>query len=654
MAFTATGGTETTDGDYKVHKFTTTSQLVISEGGDTEVLIVGGGGGGEVGGGGAGGVIKEAAITLTAGTYDVTVGTGGAGKANSTGTYADSGLNSVIETNGLSVIQAAGGAAGTSVAGPPPGGDGAGGAASGQDGGVGLAYDTVLEGSDVYYAAGGGSGYTAGGTGGNGGGGRGDDYNANNAVAGTANTGGGGGGASSATARAGRDGGTGIVVIRYLTADFGTCTGGTKTTDGDYTVHKFTSTSQFVVSGSGNIIILLVGGGGSGRGCAGGGGQGGYGGAVTYNAAYAITAGTKTVLVGAGGVGASAAIGTAGGRSALYSGIFTSYTAYGGGGGAGNDSGGAPGGGSGGGGGATGSGSAAGGAGVTGQGYKGGNVAHGGSPYPSGGGGGAGAEGQATQSNSISGSGGAGVTYDIVLGGTAGTATHGGGAGNESGNGANATANTGGGGGGGNNGTSGGNGGKGIVVFRYIAYVNVVPNTPTNTTPANSATGVILNPTLVGSTYSDTENDAHTKSTWQIATDSGFSSVVWSKVDDATNKTSIVVNSTNGTFAGALAGKTKLGVSTVYYWRVKYSDATAYSAYSTGTSFTTISPTVIKNAVDAQSPFDPDLMESVQKAGQFPTIDSIPSAEIAGLNFVLCLANDKLYWWTNGAWHTTA
>lgn len=46
----------------------------------------------------------------------------------------------------------------------------------------------------------------------------------------------GGGGAG----QNGRNGSKGIVIIRYLTSDFGNCTGGTKTTDGSYTIHTFT------------------------------------------------------------------------------------------------------------------------------------------------------------------------------------------------------------------------------------------------------------------------------------------------------------------------------------------------------------------------------------------------------------------------------
>jgi hypothetical protein len=69
---------------------------------------------------------------------------------------------------------------------------------------------------------------------------------------GTANTGGGGGGGEPISNLSGGTGGSGIVVVSYLTADATpfTVSGGTVTTSGSYTVHSFTST------GSSSLIIL--------------------------------------------------------------------------------------------------------------------------------------------------------------------------------------------------------------------------------------------------------------------------------------------------------------------------------------------------------------------------------------------------------------
>ena len=58
-----------------------------------------------------------------------------------------------------------------------------------------------------------------------------------------------------------------------------TAVGGTKTTDGIYTVHTFTSTGTFVVTGGGSKTVeylVVAGGGGGGYNRGGGGGAGGY------------------------------------------------------------------------------------------------------------------------------------------------------------------------------------------------------------------------------------------------------------------------------------------------------------------------------------------------------------------------------------------
>lgn len=128
---------------------------------------------------------------------------------------------------------------------------------NGGNGGNGTA--SSITGSSVTYAGGGGGAtdngigatYTAG-TGGAGGGGNGGSGKAGTqATSGSANTGGGGGGAGVQPTSNGGSGGSGFGVIRYLTADAAayTVTGGTKTTDGSYTVHTFTA--------SGNLVVTL-------------------------------------------------------------------------------------------------------------------------------------------------------------------------------------------------------------------------------------------------------------------------------------------------------------------------------------------------------------------------------------------------------------
>ena len=94
FGMTATGGTISTTGDYKVHKYTADSTFVVSAlGGDAtygnkvEYLIVAGGGGGGIGhgsAGGGGGYRTNGAYdhTVTATTYPITVGAAGPGGAS--------------------------------------------------------------------------------------------------------------------------------------------------------------------------------------------------------------------------------------------------------------------------------------------------------------------------------------------------------------------------------------------------------------------------------------------------------------------------------------------------------------------------------------------------------------------------------------------
>ena len=89
----ATGGSIATDGDYKVHTFTSSGTFSVSDGGSVSILVVAGGGGGASsgysdsqgagGGGGGGGVITNTDYTVADSTdYTVTIGAGGATQYN--------------------------------------------------------------------------------------------------------------------------------------------------------------------------------------------------------------------------------------------------------------------------------------------------------------------------------------------------------------------------------------------------------------------------------------------------------------------------------------------------------------------------------------------------------------------------------------------
>jgi len=261
----ATGGTVTTDGNFKVHTFTGSGNFTVTQAGAPfEVLMVAGGGGGggsTGGGGGAGGLIYNTNVTLTESVYSLVVGAGGAGGPNqgaavsgndSTGFSLTAigggrGAFSNPSTSGLAGNGGSGGGAqmyegrgnvtpgsGTAgqgnsggigyngaVDGVAGGGGGAGfaggnAAASGGTGKGGNGLSIAISGTATYYAGGGGAqvGTGVAGAGGLGGGGAG--WNGSFGSPGTVNTGGGGGGAwNYAGGSGGGAGGSGIIIVRY-------------------------------------------------------------------------------------------------------------------------------------------------------------------------------------------------------------------------------------------------------------------------------------------------------------------------------------------------------------------------------------------------------------------------------------------------------
>ena len=119
----ATGGTITTDGDFKIHVFTGDGNFVVSQGGGPlgiagYLVVAGGGGAGKDDGGGGGGggfrcgpgAICALHIPFSPGTYPVTVGAGGGG---GDGTRSPSCLGAAGSNSVLSTITSAGGGAGT-------------------------------------------------------------------------------------------------------------------------------------------------------------------------------------------------------------------------------------------------------------------------------------------------------------------------------------------------------------------------------------------------------------------------------------------------------------------------------------------------------------------------------------------------------------
>ena len=264
MADLPTGGTITTDGLYRIHTFTSSGNFVVpyfKPSKTVEILVVAGGGGGGcggAGGGGAGGLVYHSGKSITAKTYSVTVGNGGASQTNQS-FPGNSGQNSVFDditalggggggswySNALTGGSGGGGCLGNShdigagsTQGNSGGGTGfgnmggngnaanawgGGGGGSGGAGGIGgvpiggLGKTYTISGSSVTYAGGGG-GCRGGSSSGQAGGGNGGNYQQAGSSA-TANTGSGGGGAGDGGQYASGAGGSGIVIIRYLTSD---------------------------------------------------------------------------------------------------------------------------------------------------------------------------------------------------------------------------------------------------------------------------------------------------------------------------------------------------------------------------------------------------------------------------------------------------
>lgn len=170
--FTLTGGTVTTatvDGTpYRIHTFTGTSSVEVIGEGDVDVLLLAGGAGGgradnrsgedtagpAGGGGGAGGYRVLTAVSLTAGTYTVTVGAGGAQYTSGANSSVFSQTNTGGGRGGRGDVNSVGAASG-----------GSGGGASSRTPGAGSGTSGQGNAGGVHSGNHGGSGGGAGGTG---------------------------------------------------------------------------------------------------------------------------------------------------------------------------------------------------------------------------------------------------------------------------------------------------------------------------------------------------------------------------------------------------------------------------------------------------------------------------------------------------------
>ena len=261
----AQGGTEIISGSYKIHTFTTSDNFIVHDSGTIDYLMVAGGGGGGArhgGGGGAGGM-NTGSMSITPGTYSISVGAGGAGTPSGATTRGSPGTDTTGlgytavgggggggRTQGVGGSGGSGGGGNTAGSGNQSGGTGT--AGQGNNGGTsasshsndycggggggagsvgGTATQTVpgdggnglqssISGTALYYAGGGGgtgyrvtTNYGAGGSGVGGDGAIAANYPEHGYDGATATGSGGGGGSDGAGGGAGADG---IVIIRYL------------------------------------------------------------------------------------------------------------------------------------------------------------------------------------------------------------------------------------------------------------------------------------------------------------------------------------------------------------------------------------------------------------------------------------------------------
>ncbi len=271
----ATGGIITEDSQYWYHTFGASGAFIPKQSLTCDILQIAGGGGGGFtrgGAGGAGGLLLHSAQSLTATSYNVTVGAGGAaGTSGNGGTGVNSQFASLTASagggggasgsitfsvgqpggsgggacgSGSGAVQAGGaatpsgqgnvggdsattglfgaGGGGATVAGAnatsTTPGNGGNGSSAYSSWGIATGTGQNIAGT-VWYAGGGGGGRNSAGTGalaGNGGGGAGGATADQVGFPGQANTGGGGGGGANTTIGTnGGAGGSGIVIVRY-------------------------------------------------------------------------------------------------------------------------------------------------------------------------------------------------------------------------------------------------------------------------------------------------------------------------------------------------------------------------------------------------------------------------------------------------------
>ena len=132
-------------------------------------------------------------------------------------------------------------------------------------------------------------------------------------------------------------------------------------------------------------------------------------------------------------------------------------------------------------------------------------------------------------------------------------------------------------------------GNRSLPVVKTATVVSVSINAVTITSPANAATGITATPTISGNSFGVTNGtDTQVSADWEIWTGANRTgTLVWSSINDTTNKTSITVPAAT------------LVVNTTYYIAARYKGTTygyggyGYCSFTTATSFV---PTVAGQA----------------------------------------------------------
>ena len=124
-------------------------------------------------------------------------------------------------------------------------------------------------------------------------------------------------------------------------------------------------------------------------------------------------------------------------------------------------------------------------------------------------------------------------------------------------------------------------GNRSLPVVKTATVVSVSINAVTITSPANAATGITATPTISGNSFGVTNGtDTQVSADWEIWTGANRTgTLVWSSINDTTNKTSITVPAAT------------LVVNTTYYIAARYKGTTygyggyGYCSFTTATSF---------------------------------------------------------------------